>query len=337
MFNSGHDLNIYLFGSPGIIQDGQLVHLSRRKIYGLLAFTYFSILWGGREFLPTDESRIKVRQFIKKALELNPDNLRARMVLAGSLWEWDFDFSAAEIEYEKILRINPNHIESLCWYSELKMNMGKHEDMYKLVQRAYRLNPLDIVTLDHLYRYYLITLQYRRCLETLDRIDELSPGHSFVYFLRAIMYTRIGQYETAVEYIRKALVILPRLDAYRSVLAYAYGCLGETKEALQIITEMITDRENGEWIRAFDISLAYYSVGKTEDSLKWLEQSWREDRLYTFNAIAQPFYGELNWDPRFQDIVGRTGLPQQPEYIRKAIDIQRTGEKNSRAAVSKSG
>lgn len=291
-----------------------------------LAFTYFSILGGGRELMPTDESRIIVKQCIQKALKINPENVRAHMVLAGSLWEWDFDFQGAAGEFEEALRINPQHIESLCWYAELKLFLGRVGEMFTLVQRAYSLNPLDIITLDHLYRFYRFKLQYRRCLEILSRIDELFPGQSNTDWARSIIYIRLGQYETAIKHVKKALAALPDYDAYRSVLSYAYGMAGQTKEAIDIITEMIQDRKNKESIRAYDISMAYHAVGMDDQALDWLELAYEEDKLYMSDALTQPLWGSLHWDPRFQEIVGRVGLPHQLEHIIKALAIQRAGE-----------
>jgi len=295
-----------------------------------LAFTYFSILCGGRELVPTDDSRQKVRLYIRKALEIHPENVRARMVLAGSLWEWDFDFAAAGREFEEILRIHPRHIETLCWYSELKLVQGEIGEMLALVRRAYSLDPFDIVTIDHQYRYFIATLQYRRCMEILSRIDSLFPGLSHTSFLRSILHMRLGQFETAAGHIEKALSVMPLYDAYRNVQALAYAGCGRRDEALQVISGMLRDREEGKPVRAYELSLAYHAVGMDEEALKWLEQSLREDRLYTTDALSQPFFGELHWDPRYQEILRNLGLPHQQEYVRKALERQREGNPSIR-------
>jgi len=166
--------------------------------YAGLAFTYFSLGGYGADVTPTSEDRAKVDWYIEQALRIDPDNVRARMVRGGMLEEWDWDWAAAEREFQEVLRIDPNHIETLNWYSELKIITHKFNEQLALVQRAYAINPLDPVTLNHLYRYHLSMLQYRRCLELLDRIDELNPGVERTCLYRSHVYLRMGRYQTSV-------------------------------------------------------------------------------------------------------------------------------------------
>ncbi len=313
----------------GFYQKAAEIDSSCAEAYAGLAFTYFSIAGNGRDLLPTEEEKERVRFYTGKALKLDPRNCRARMILAGSHWEWDFNFSAAEKEFDEVLRINPNNIEALCWFAELKMLLGKIDEMGDLVQKAYSLNPIDFLSLDHMFRYHIMTLQYRRCFEIIDRIEELYPGHSSTSFMYALMFIRNGQYDKAVGHIEKALSIIPEFDAYRNVLSLAYAGAGRNQEASGILSGMMKDRENGKNIRAFDISLSCHAVGRDEEALNWLEVSHREDKMYTFNALFIPSFGELHWDSRFQNIFSDDGVPMQLEYIRKALDLQKAGEASS--------
>jgi tetratricopeptide (TPR) repeat protein len=137
---------------------------------------------------------------------------------------------------------------------------------------------------------------------------------------------RLGQFEPAVEHSKKALAVLPHYDAYRNVLSLAYAWSGRKEDALEVISGMLRDRENQEPIRAYDISLSYHAVGRDDEALQWLEKSYEEDKLYTLDALSQPFFGELHWDPRYRSIVDRSGLPHRLDYVRKALKIQREGK-----------
>lgn len=166
--------------------------------YAGLAFTYFSLGGYGRDVTPSQDIRNTVGMFIQRALEIDPDNVRAHMVLGGLRLEWNWDWVGAEQVFQEVLRINPNHIETLNWYSFLRMAFCRFDEMFALLQIAYRLDPLNLVTLVHLHRYYCAILQYRRSLEMLDRIDELYPGRCIISAYRAWVYVLMGRYETAI-------------------------------------------------------------------------------------------------------------------------------------------
>lgn len=83
------------------------------EAYAGLAFTWFSLGGYGRDVEPSPEGRREVGQLIEKALQIDPVNVRARMVLGGMLLEWEWNWAAAEREFQTVLQINPNHVETL--------------------------------------------------------------------------------------------------------------------------------------------------------------------------------------------------------------------------------
>ncbi|UCF97910.1 MAG: hypothetical protein JSV89_22520 [Spirochaetaceae bacterium] len=288
--------------------------------YAGLAFSFFTLGGYGRDVEPSPEGRRMVGQLIESALQIDPSNARARMVLGGMLLEWDWNWAAAEREFQTVLRIKPNHIETLNWYSELKMDFGQFAEALTLVQRAYRVNPLDPVTLIHLYRYHRAVFQWRRSLDILDRIDELAQGRSGGSFHRSWVYLMMGNYESAVPRLKKLITIPIHYDYVHGFLAYAFGKLGQKADALEIITEMIDWRQRGRKVAAYYIGLAFHGAGMNDEALHWLEVSLADHELDLCGLPIRILWDDLHWDHRFQDIVLRLGLPLQLEYIREALD-----------------
>jgi TolB-like protein len=288
--------------------------------YAGMAFTYFSLGGYGRDAVPTPAVRQELDTLINKALKLDPDNVRARMVLAGLRMEWDWDWAGAEAEFEKVLAIDPNHVETLCWYANMKGCFGRFDEHLELITRARRLNPIAPAVLIELYRHYRHTLQFRRALEILDRLEELRPGGFYGSFYRAWVYLLLGRYETAISLLEKTLTVSREDNLDEGFLAYAYGRAGRKNEALKLIRAMIERRgkEAGKW--ACYIGLACCGAGLDEEALDWLEQSYRDHDVYLVGAAVRPLWGELNWHPRYQAVLRRLNLPLQLDYIRSALD-----------------
>jgi len=290
------------------------------EAYAGLAFTYFSLGGYGRDTVPTPAVRQELDALIGKALKIDPENVRARMVSAGSRMEWEWDWAGAEAEFEKILAIDPNHVETLCWYANLKGCFGRFDEHLELINRARRLNPIAPEVLIELYRHYRWTLQFRRALGIIDRLEELRPGSFYGSFYRAWIYLLLGRYETAIPLLEKTLTVSREDNLFEGFLAYAYGRAGRKNEAQKIIRSMIErrGREPGEW--ACYIGLACCGAGQEEEALNWLEQSYEDHDVYLGGAAVRPLWGDLNWHPRYQAVVKRLGLPLQLDYIRGALE-----------------
>jgi TolB-like protein len=289
------------------------------EAYAGLAFSYFSLGGYGTDSVPTPEVRDELHSLIRRALGIDPDNLRARMVLAGSRAEWDWDWAGAGAEFENILKIDPNHVETLCWYANMKLCLGRFDEQLALISRARRLNPIDPGVLIEFYRHYRQTLQFRRALEVLDRLEELRPGGFYGSFYRAWVYLLMGRYETAISLLEKTMSTDRDDNLYEGFLAYAYGRAGRKDEALKLIREMTARRGQGRVVWACFIGLACCGAGLDEEALDWLEQSYRDHDVYISGAAVRPLWGELHWHPRYQAIVRRLGLPLQLDYIRTAL------------------
>jgi tetratricopeptide (TPR) repeat protein len=277
--------------------------------YAGLAFTYFSLGGYGKDVSPSKEIRDKVLMYIQQALQIDPNNVRAHMVLGGLRLEWDWDWAGAEREFQEVLRFDPNHIDTLNWYSFLKMAFCQFDEQLTLLQKAYRLDPINLVTLIHFHRYYCAVFQYRRSLQILDRIDELYPGRCVIAAYRAWVYLLMGQYKTVIT--RGEALSDPRIyNMFRGWLVYAYGKSGQKDKALQMIADMEDQyRKNDGSVQASTIALACHGVGQEEEALQWLEQAHQDRDVYLAQLAHRTPWGELHWNPRFQDILRRIGVP----------------------------
>jgi tetratricopeptide (TPR) repeat protein len=284
-----------------------------------LAFTYFSLGGYGRDLAPSKKLGERVQNLLQQALEIDPKNVRGHMVLGGLRLEWDWDWNGAEKEFQEALRINPNHIETLNWYSDLKMAFCRFDEQFNLLQRALRLNPLDLVTLVQMHRYYVWMFQFRRSLQMLDRIEELYPGRPLMLHYRTWVYLLMRRYESVIIHGEKALSASTMYPYARGYVAYAYGKLGQKEKALQMAEKMIEDREQQKHL-AYYIAMALCGVEMADEALRWLEQCYQEHYVGLVNLAHRFEWGKLHWDPRFQSILRRMGIPLQLNYIRKALD-----------------
>jgi adenylate cyclase len=151
-----------------------------------------------------DSSLLLAKQYTLQALEKDPNEPLARCVSAMTA-SFEKDLDRARSEIDLALSLNPNFA--------LAYNLRGSN-------RIYAGQPLEAIPE----------------IEHGMRLDPALSSH-FLHFL-GMAYLVAGKYETAAALLRQRIVLVPRTDFSRALLASALGHLGEFDEARQVWGEL---------------------------------------------------------------------------------------------------
>jgi adenylate cyclase len=144
-----------------------------------------------------DSSLLLVKQYARQALEKDPNEPLARCVSAmAASFEKDLDRAKSEIDLA--LSLNPSLALAHNLRGSNRIYSGQPLEAIPEIEQAMRLDPA------------------------------LSP--QFLHFL-GLAYLLAEKYETAAALLRQRIVLVPRTDFSRALLASALGHLGEFDEA----------------------------------------------------------------------------------------------------------
>ncbi|HZH84270.1 MAG TPA: adenylate/guanylate cyclase domain-containing protein [Phototrophicaceae bacterium] len=231
------------------LSPGEKERLAETKTSNLAAYDY---LLRGREFmLGKEKSRETFEQaitYFKRALEHDPNYSQAYACLGfahifdyQNRWTDDPDSSLplAEQYARAALEKDPNEPLARC-VSAMSASFAKYLDRAKSeIDLALSLNPNLALAhnLSGTNRIYA-----GQPLEAIPKIEyamRLDPALSpqFLHFL-GMAYLLAGKYETAAALLRQRIVLAPRTDFSRALLASALGHLGEFEEARRVWGEL---------------------------------------------------------------------------------------------------
>jgi len=231
------------------LSPGEKERLADTKTSNLAAYDY---LLRGREFmLGKEKSRERFEQaitYFKRALEHDPNYSQAYACLGfahifdyQNRWTDDPDSSLplAEQYARAALEKDPNEPLARC-VSAMSASFAKDLDRAKSeIDLALSLNPNLALAhnLSGTNRIYA-----GQPLEAIPKIEyamRLDPALSpqFLHFL-GMAYLLAGKYETAAALLRQRIVLAPRTDFSRALLASALGHLGEFEEARRVWGEL---------------------------------------------------------------------------------------------------
>jgi adenylate cyclase len=151
-----------------------------------------------------DSSLPLAKQYARQALEKDPNEPLARCVSAMTA-SFEKDLDRAKSEIDLALSLNPNLALAHNLSGSNRIYSGQPLEAIPKIEYAMRLDPA------------------------------LSP--QFLHFL-GMAYLLAGKYETAAALLRQRIVLVPRTDFSRALLASALGHLGEFEEARQAWREL---------------------------------------------------------------------------------------------------
>ena len=125
--------------------------------------------------IPAGEAREQARQWAKKALEIEPDNVEAMAVLAIVYSESDLNFTGAAELLEKALKLNPGNIAANNFFGDLYTRIADLPMALKYESRAAELDPLGPVQLSDLANVRMLQGDYAKVIQLANRALSLNP------------------------------------------------------------------------------------------------------------------------------------------------------------------
>jgi serine/threonine-protein kinase len=255
---------------------------------------------------PQREAMENSREATLKALALDETEWEAHRALAGILTFGDWDWPAAEREWNRVLEDNPNNGEALATYSHFLMIMGRPDEAMVNIERALEFDPLNV----KIQSFYVTVLVYARryndAIAAAREVLRLQPSQPVA---RNSLYQSLfltGRYEEALSLDREEVAADPELQAALEAGNEEGGYAG----AQQRLADVLAGRfgETG-GPPAIVISDTYLFAGDYDRSLHWLERAY-QDGDGNMPYLGHPLYDSVRSDRRFQDLLRRMDLPR---------------------------
>ncbi len=265
-------------------------HAAMASCYGRL---------GENGVLDYSEAFSKQRAEATTAIKLDPSLPEGHAELANAAMNLNWDWATAATEFNRALELNPSVAPIHERYAVYLERTGKLSEAVMEVRRGLELDPLSTSSfLNAAYTYYFS----RRYEEAMATIKE-SPQDQDDPFLLGDVFAEKGMYKEAInEFLKEG-------DSPHGLghLGNAYAREGDVREAHTIIAKLILHVSKDE-IGRYEIALVYAGLGDKDDAFAWLEEAYKSRSEGLTNLKIDPCLDPLRSDPRFADLLRRTGL-----------------------------
>jgi TolB-like protein/Tfp pilus assembly protein PilF len=261
--------------------------------------------WG---VVAPDDGCGKAKGLALRALEMDPELAEAHASLAWATMWYDYDFLAAEREFERSLELNPRYATAHSWYGYYLAMMGRYEEGYTEIKRALRLDPHSSVIHYSFGTLFLSGRRYDQAIEQFEKALELEPTNAMAHGFLGVGHLCKSQYEPAIAAQRKGIEYSQGASAFVTVLGEIYAAAGYWDEAHKIL-EQLQDLSKQRYVTPYLVARIYAALGKENEALRLLETGYLEREALMVFLKIDPRLDRLRPDPRFQDLLRRMNFP----------------------------
>ena len=255
-----------------------------------------------RGYRPAEEA-------LHKALELDDSIGEAHATLALLKWRHDWDWTAAEREFDNAIALAPNfgcaHLNR-SYYLSWK---GRRTEAMAELAKSRELDPGYSFDNTESAAYYQ-SRDYQGLVEASRRAVASNPNEWPVYYFLGVGYEGSGKRAQAIPEYQKALEMSDGDPDPTAALAHAYAMTGRRAEAEKILHEL-ERRSKSVYVSPYIIATIYAGLGDKDRAFGFLEKAYQErcwDIAWFLKADLR--IDNLRSDPRFQALLQRVGLPQ---------------------------
>jgi len=268
-----------------------------------LADAYY--LLGDYWAMPVDEARRKSRQFLSKALNLDPELAEAQASLGLSLSN-EYRFNEAESKFKRAIDLSPSYATAHFWYANCLGSLRRYDEELEQLEIAEQLDPLSTVVLHN--EVILLTLLGRKELawEKLERRSRLDPSKVSIVDLVSFYYYLIGDPQRALSEIEKHQELHNAVQIMVDMALYL-AATGQKKAAEQWLQRLLALPDTLAYKAQF-ISYVYLELGDQDQFFAWANKGVDKREMSFDNTELYPNAKRVLSDPRWKALLKRVNL-----------------------------
>lgn len=271
-----------------------------------LADSYLMLIGWGIE--PLAKYAPQLVAAAERAIKLDPTLAEPHATLAyfKTLYEWDWE--GAQREFLLAIELNSNYSTAHHWYAFYLMTIGDGPASVEEILLAREFEPLSPIINAEVGYFYLFNRQYAQALEELEKATLLDPAYhsTLSYVMRA--YALLGQHDQAMATLRQWRNIVTGGSIDTLYGSMVLPMLGLREDAHELYQDALEAGE-GQYIPPGLLGVLAAAIGERDAAFEHFDQAL-EERSLIVSWLRDPLLDDIRDDPRFIQILERTGLTQ---------------------------
>ncbi len=273
-------------------------------IYSGIAFAYFQFANIG---LDQEENIRKSEEYVKKALEIDPDLAQAHLVYGNIFMLYYGDLRMAIKHYNLAYNNNPSSLETIQWLAWGYHLVGKPDLAISLTEQCKSLDPLSTLNIN-MYKGLnrFMKGQFDLALQPLLEAYNLSPEANMFQLWKVLVLLYNDKIAEAVEFISDT-VKEPGQDSISGFLIFVkYALKGDTENMKSVMSDDLIKSLKMDCQFSWHVAAVYSFINDKDKSLEWLENAVNRSFInYPFLNEHDKLMNNVREEERFKKLMER--------------------------------
>lgn len=254
--------------------------------------------------VPAGEVTAQVEAAARKAVELDDSLPDAHAALAAWYFFFAWDLARADAESRRAVELDPSIAENHHLRSYVLAAMNRNDEALQEQKRSFEINPFAKPW--NLGYTYLQLRQFDAAIAELRMRADAAPNEPLIRFDLSEAYWCKGQWNESERELEKGLELIAQPEnAAASHRAFDRG--GE-KAVEELGVRDVLSRARKGYVSPYAIAQAYAYAGDQGNTLKFLEQSYREHHPWLIMLRGEPMFDFVHSERRYRALIKKIGL-----------------------------
>lgn len=252
--------------------------------------------------IPVETGYQLSREAALRALQLDPELADAHAALGWISASYDWDWPAAEREFNEARMLDPGNGSALIGAAALAATLGRFAEAITFYRQMLARDPLRHSVRNNLGFVLYYDGQLTDAEQTQRELVELAPDYGSAQLTLGQVLLAQGRPQEALEAIQREADETWR----RSGLPLVYHALGMRKESDAALAELKAQQAAES---AFQIAEAHAFRGEIDPAFEWLERAYVQRDAGLADIKGDPLLRNLEGDARYVAFLQKMQLP----------------------------
>jgi len=236
-----------------------------------------------------------------EALRLDESLPEAHLAMGNYLFRKEFDWEAAEAEFQRALELAPGHDLVHQVYGAFLLHAGRQDECIPHLIKAKDLDPLNVERHRELGLAYVNSGRPEEAIPYYYQMRHRFPGYFYTEWHLSVAYSYTGRHEQAIALTDSLIKVFPDVAIWN---APVYARAGRVDEAFRILDEALTAGKAEAEVAPYYV-MVNAIAGDNDQALVWASKI---RPLFLSFLNLTPLPQSLRVDPRYQELMRSIGI-----------------------------
>lgn len=236
----------------------------------------------------------------------------ARAALANIHFFLEWNWAAAEVEYQRAIALDPNYVWGRQHYAMALASQGRFDEALEQVQKVRERDPLVLASTGgvDLGMLRMWNGDAVGAVEAWKGALDLQPTHYASLLNLGGYYCGSGRADEGLALLERARELYPETPRVLAELAAGHAESGNEVESRRLLGEL-EEWFLRDYVDPVNLAIVHLALGEDDRVFAWLERAYDRRASMMTDIGSDPRFERLYPDPRFRDLLERVGLRER--------------------------